>query len=381
MMFGDQFALFYYTLDDSEPVDVDSGEISNTASQYEEPVRINKDTVVKAVAVDENGTLSKVTTSEYRFSTGIKVDIDGYNQGVWAKEHSEHVSKTDNARVIITPYGHSTCRVIISAAEGAELKFGDKEITRETEGEHAGKYILNLNVLERSNYTELGYENTITVTNGSLNNTYTIYCVAPVFDSVPDAVVDYLVPASQYTNGSWYGGMPTKSLICKSGFQYGVTLGNFGGYLTWYYKEGIKNDPKNPYGVDFIVFGNSFDGSNEAAEPGNILVSEDGEQWYSLAGSLHYDANAIWDQKVTYTPAEDGGWHYKYANYKFEGVINEEDTSRFAFPQSFHYPLHTKQDDFTSFTTSGTMLIPAEGINQYGNVRPPYPAFGYADVG
>ncbi len=374
-------ANIYYTIDGSEPVDEESGGIKDTAKEYEEPVHIDEDTVVKAVAVNSEGTVSKVTTSEYHLSTGIKVDIDGDDQGVWAKEYYEHVNKTDEARLIITPYGHSKCKVIVSVAEGAVLKLGDKEITRETTGEHADKYVLELDVLENAKEVDLGYENIITVTNGTVSDKYTIYCVASLFDDVPDAVVDYLAPASQYTNGSWYGGMPTKTLICKAGYRYGVSLGNFGGYITWYYKDGIKDDPNNPYGVDFIVFGNSFDGSNEAAEPGNILVSDDKEHWYTLAGSLHYDESAIWDQKVTYTPDDDGGWHYKYAHYKFEGTINEENTSRFAFPQAFHYPLHTDQDDFTSFTTKGTMLIPTDGINQFGNVRPPYPAFGYADVG
>lgn len=372
-------ASVYYTLNDSEPLE--NGLLSDDAIPFDEPVHIEADTIIKAVAINENGNVSKVTTSEYHLSTGIKVDIDGDDQGVWAKEYYEHTNKTDESRLIITPYGHSKCKVIVSAAEGAELMLGDKKMTRETTGEHADKYVLELNVLENAREVDLGYENTITVTNGEVSDTYTIYCVASLFDDVPDAVVDYLAPASQYTNGSWYGGMPTKTLICKAGYRYGVSLGNFGGYITWYYKDGIKDDPNNPYGVDFIVFGNSFDGSNEAAEPGNILVSKDNKHWYTLAGSLHYDDNAIWDQKVTYTPAEDGGLNYKYANYKFEGVINEESTSRFAFPQSFHYPLHMNQDDFTSFTTKGTMLIPADGVNQFGNVRPPYPAFGYADVG
>lgn len=278
----------YYTLDGSNPLD-SNGNVSENAVQYDKdkPVHISTDTVVKAVAINSYGIASEVVTSEYRLSTGIRIDIDGDDQGVWHLEYSEHNCKTDKSRMIITPYGHAKCRVIASADESAELELNGQIMERETTGEQVGKYILDLDVLANPKYSEYGKENEITVTNGTLTDTYMIYCVAPVFDNVPDAVVDYFVPASQYTNGDWYGGAPNKSLICQSSFQWGVSLGNFGGYITWYYKDGIKDDPNNPYGVDFKVFGNSFDGTNEAAEPGNILVSENGKQWYSLAGSLH----------------------------------------------------------------------------------------------
>ena len=375
MMSNTDNADIYYTLDGSDP-------LGDNSTKYQGPIVIDKDTTINAIAVNANGITSKITTQQYHLSTGIKVDIDGKDQGVWLREFSKHKDRVDEARLIITPNNHSKCRVIVTAPEGAKLKLGNQEVTKETSGEHEGKFVLDLDVLENAEHNELGKENTITVTNGTLSDTYIIYCIASLFDDVPDEVTDYLVPASQYTNGGWYGSSPTKTLIGKAFYDYGVSLGNFGGYITWHYENGIKNDPKNPYGVDFIIIGNSFDGTNEAAEPGNIMVSQDGDRWYTLAGSLHYDDNAIWNQKVTYTPAEDGlGYDDRFANYRFEGVINKEGKSRFAFPNAFSYPLHTKQSDFSSFTTTGTFLVPDGGINEFGNTRPPYPAFGYADVG
>ncbi len=73
--------------------------------------------------------------------------------------------------------------------------------------------------------------------------------------------------------------------------------------MTLYYDKPITDDPNNVYGVDFTVFGNS-NGGQSFSEPGNVLVSEDGKTWYTLAGSEHYDATSRWDYEVTYKKSE-----------------------------------------------------------------------------
>ena len=50
--------------------------------------------------------------------------------------------------------------------------------------------------------------------------------------------------------------------------------------------------------MDFIVYGNAFNGNPEAA---SVQVSEDGKTWYELAGSLYYDPNTLRDVNITYT--------------------------------------------------------------------------------
>jgi hypothetical protein len=63
--------------------------------------------------------------------------------------------------------------------------------------------------------------------------------------------------------------------------------------------------------VDFIVYGNAFDGFGEA---GAAQVSEDGTIWYDLAGSLYYrdDANTLTQNNVDVGyKIEDGAIQYK----------------------------------------------------------------------
>ncbi len=102
----------------------------------------------------------------------------------------------------------------------------------------------------------------------------------------PSRVVSYL-PIGQFATGSGWGSATGKFL---SGIETtGVSLGALGGYIEFEFEEeGIRNDSNNPYGVDFVVYGNAFNGNPEA---GAVQVSEDGKTWYELAGSMYYDGN------------------------------------------------------------------------------------------
>ena len=364
----DQNAEIYYTVDGSEPVDSDGNIASgDNVKKYTDPIEITEDTVIKAVAVS-GGIVSEVLVKKYNLSCAMTLDFYDDDQGVWLREDTFAGTRKGN---IITPYGHSKCKIIANIKAGATLKFGDKMVAPDEND----KFVLNLDVKENADLNDYGQENIITVSNEGKEYIYKIYCIASLTDDLPDRIKDYFVPASQYTNNGTIGCGPNKTLIGKCGSVLQCSsLGNFGGYIIWEYDDGIKNDLKNPYGVDFIVFGNSFDGTNEAAEPGNIMVSDDGEHWYTLAGSIHYDENAKWNQQVTYTN-EDG-----YTGYDFKD-LDMSGSSKDVYPVSKCYPFHKVEDDYTLFTTKGTFLTPDKGINEYGNVRPPYPAFGYADTG
>ena len=84
----------------------------------------------------------------------------------------------------------------------------------------------------------------------------------------------------------------------------GVSLGMAGGYVQFDMgtdENGadrlITNNPNNKYGIDFIVYGNAFVGNPEA---GIVKVSQDGTNWYTLAGSRHYMAGTEWNQNISY---------------------------------------------------------------------------------
>ena len=372
-----QGAKIYYTTDGSAP--------SKESLLYETELTLEEDTELKAVAI-KNGVSSDTRTAKYKFSNAIDISFDGEDQGVFSAKQT--LNRKEHSAMIIVPYGKTECNVILSLPNGilpsaVKVTCNNQVVNAESTEPYKNKYKMKLASGSSIDEYQLvnGINNTITIATNSNTETYSIACVSAAFDDLPDKVVDYLCVASQYTNNlasSDYGGVGVGApvtLVGNCNITPCASLGNFGGYITWYYEDGIENDPNNPYGIDFIVIGNSFDGTNEAAEPGSILVSENGETWYTLAGSIHYDDNVIWNQEVKYS-SENGLAKYEFTN-------RESGVSRFPFPQEYYYPLHAslKPEDFTSFTTKGTLLIPGSELNEYGNIRPPYPAFGYADTG
>lgn len=123
-----------------------------------------------------------------------------------------------------------------------------------------------------------------------INNTVTLHFEAPREPAVPGGVkpsrvVSYL-PLGQFASGSGWGDATGKF---TGGYSAtGVSLGALGGYIEFEFANGITNKSNNPYGVDFVVYGNAFNGNPEA---GAVQVSEDGKTWYELAGSMYYDGN------------------------------------------------------------------------------------------
>ena len=88
-----------------------------------------------------------------------------------------------------------------------------------------------------------------------------------------------------------------------------ATDGETGGSITVEFDHGILDDPRNPFGLDFIVFGNAmqvlggdawFDGVSDPAgvvvstaelipERGLVEVSADGETWFAFADGPYAD--------------------------------------------------------------------------------------------
>ena len=146
------------------------------------------------------------------------------------------------------------------------------------------------------NGTNYGYtittseDNTLSIVVVAGGVTYTISCGVKSHTqpgSAPTSVVSYL-PIGQFANNSAWGVLGSKFAGKTSLDSTGISLGAFGGFAEFYFKNGITNNEKLPYGVDFVIYGNAFNGNPEA---GAVQVSEDGTTWYELAGSNYYNDN------------------------------------------------------------------------------------------
>ncbi len=145
-------------------------------------------------------------------------------------------------------------------------------------------------------------------------------------------------PALETTGDGWY--IPVDEVVpvvpvCPPfrAFEL-VTIGN-GGRLTVKFSHPVANDQNNPYGIDFIIFGDAYqiigggqswtNGNPEetivsgsvAAEPGIVAVSQDGQNWHYFlsgpyadsfaptAGRQWDDVNDVWADELDPTRPVD----------------------------------------------------------------------------
>lgn len=231
--------------------------------------------------------------------------------------------------------------------------------------------------------------------------TYTITCgpkQATASGAAPSSIVSYL-PIGQFAQGDNWG-TPAGKFVGKSAPEStGVSLGAFGGYIEFKFNDGITNDPENPYGVDFVVYGNAFNGNPEA---GAVQVSEDGITWYELAGSRYYDGNFAESSATQASGKFSKGYtgtlnnatvNYTGTNSKISAVVTSGTTTMTVDPliNSYGwwptvakgYPMIGSHNNTgsnvqvshsdTALTFSGLTMIPdSDTTADY--------AFGYADV-
>lgn len=154
-----------------------------------------------------------------------------------------------------------------------------------------------------------------------------------------------------------------------------ISLGGFGGYVTFGFDHTIINKEGN----DFIVLGNAFENN---AEPGIIMVSYDSngngkadDEWYEIAGSEHTKQTTIKNYEITYyKPASEpvNGSEPNYIkwtdNQKQEGFISKNQYNK----QSY-FPLWKG----ATITFKGTFLKSNLEKKSFW-VTPAY-EWGYAD--
>lgn len=150
----------------------------------------------------------------------------------------------------------------------------------------------------------------IVASNGT--TTYTVTCphyTAAAAGVNPVDVNGYL-PVGQFARWNSFGwgtlytdntnvSSSSNDVKFKTGYvSTGVSLGMAGGYVQFDMGNNrIQNNANNKYGIDFIVYANAFVGNPEAA---GVQVSNDGVNWYTLAGSRHYMSDTKWNQNISY---------------------------------------------------------------------------------
>lgn len=254
------------------------------------------------------------------------------------------------------------------------------------------------------NGTNYGYtittseDNTLSIVVVAGGATYTISCGTKshtLAGSAPTSVVSYL-PLGQFANNSGWGYLGTKFVGPNKTAPEttGVSLGAFGGFIEFYFENGIEDKATNPYGVDFVIYGNAFNGNPEA---GAVQVSVDGTTWYELAGSNYYKSN------FTANDPENGFSKFYTGTLRNTSVIYTKGSSRVTAklgslnaadccPAAW-FPLTTNFTAFANDPTGGATCDSRVSVNLSGNTltftgvtaiadsdtTADY-AFGYADV-
>ena len=156
-----------------------------------------------------------------------------------------------------------------------------------------------------------------------------------------------------------------------------ITLGAWGGYVTFHFDHPVVNVPGEP---DFAVFGNAFENN---AEPAVICVSVDRNQngmpddeWYEIKGSEYDNAATIHNYELTYTYSGE-----KQAVAWTDNQDNSGSISRNKYHKQEYFPLW--------LTSKGTLTLTGcrlpDNASQVDNgegglmwILPAY-EYGYAD--
>ena len=161
-----------------------------------------------------------------------------------------------------------------------------------------------------------------------------------------------------------------------------VSLGSYGGYVVYGFDNPVVNDPDNPYGVDFVIFGNP---QPDWSEPGIVMVMKDenhngkaDDTWYELAGSDYFFSTTSHNSSVTYyNPLLSGNSDVTWTSSDFgSGTI---------YSNSFHKQAYFPSEEFFNGTTSESVTF--SGTRIAGKIDTSNPSsqksflrrFGYAD--
>lgn len=204
-------------------------------------------------------------------------------------------------------------------------------------------------------------------------NPYQTKYIAEVFEYVP--------APGQFINKMPLG-HPESAASIIGKIDGALSLGAFGGYVVFRFDQPVVNHPDNPFGIDFILFGNPFDGFSE---PGIVSVMKDENRnglpdgtWYELAGSDHFFSTTRFNSKVTY---------HNPGGESARDVIWEDDQGQtgYVLTNPFHQqPYYPDQAlfpfvDEDRYTLSGTRIAGHIDFSDSVFVKSHHRAFGYTD--
>ncbi len=313
-----------------------------------------------AFAVDTNDTLSSFTFTDFNLTVSVSTTNEGLvlngtagNRGISLAADTGRDIPQSFSLIFSNANGTNfdTSSVTVTTSNAATFSFYE-DAEQEPGQPTRGYGIVALN----------GDSTTITIKRTGVSGQCSISVPAPTAQVAGQGLVAFLPAPGQFVNegatGSGWGGPFTaankttlKNLV-EGYVTTGVSLGSFGGYAVLdfgaitrdasgaYVSGGIYNDPNNAYGVDFTLFGNAM---STWAEPGCVQVSQDGVNWYDIAGSLHYRPEttnkgyAVWDYTAVYEHPEE-----------------EENTTGVAVPYTSTFKI---RPSIETDTESGTVAV------------------------
>jgi len=200
-----------------------------------------------------------------------------------------------------------------------------------------------------------------------------------------DKVFEYKPAPGQFINAAPLG-LPYSAQSIVGGINGALSLGAFGGYVVFSFEEAVENNPDNPYGVDFTIFGNP---TMQWAEPGVVSVMEDENEngqpddtWYELAGSDYQFSSTIKDYSVEYENPAYGGDSGNAADVPW---TDNQGDSGFVFVNAIHqqqyYPMVDSFPgvDPVSYGLAGTRIKDAVDDSNPGVMMSHRRDFGYVD--
>lgn len=313
-----------------------------------------------AFAADTNDTLSSFTFTDFNLTVSVSTTNEGLvlngtagNRGISLAADTGRDIPQSFSLIFSNANGtdFDTSSVTVTTSNAATFAFYE-DAEQEPGQPTRGYGIVALN----------GDSTTITIKRTGVSGQCSISVPAPTAQVAGQGLVAFLPAPGQFVNegaaGSGWGGPFTaadkttlKNLV-EGYVTTGVSLGSFGGYAVLdfgaitrdasgaYVSGGIYNDPNNAYGVDFTLFGNAM---STWAEPGCVQVSQDGVNWYDIAGSLHYRPEttnkgyAVWDYTAVYEHPEE-----------------EENTTGVAVPYTSTFKI---RPSIEADTESGTVAV------------------------